>query len=468
MITSNGKVQAVADTAGVASKNPGAPAELTQETLRQVAEAVRGAFPRPSANCELVLLDVDPRHLHAFWNIPPDQITRLRSEVAAVDEDPPLVLRIAEVSPQGKPIEAFDIEVIGLQGQFYVDIWGDARRYQGTIGLRLPDGALVTLARSNVIDLPRGGVSDDNTWREIALPAPPAAAAAAHTAALSHAPSFTPAATAPSTSPSLLPSPAAANETLPVASQAVTAQTQPTVVTPPIAAERTVTAVMPPAVAAAAVPVAGVGAPLAPGLQGATSVPSSDRGEPVPQLLPEDATVPAPEPGPAASPAIEHPLAPAADEIAAAIARHETEAVAPLAPFPYYEPEAVYEPEAAKAAPEVLPSEEHSGSTADSGDDAPTTAAEPAPAAGEGPEPIPLPLENVLALSSFAVAGGPVEFEVNAELHIFGRAKPGMKLQMFGRPVPIRPDGTFTINRPLPNGAVVLSLLLAKNGEGEE
>ncbi|QNT70511.1 hypothetical protein HQ394_15700 [Defluviicoccus vanus] len=61
-----------------------------------------------------------------------------------------------------------------------------------------------------------------------------------------------------------------------------------------------------------------------------------------------------------------------------------------------------------------------------------------------------------------------MEFEVNAELHIFGRAKPGLKLQMFGRPVPIRPDGTFTINRPLPNGAVVLSLLLAKNGEGEE
>ncbi len=462
MITSNGKVQAVADTADAASKNPGAPAELTQETLRQVAEAVRGAFPRPSANCELVLLDVDPRHLHAFWNIPPDQIARLRSEVAAIDEDPPLVLRIAEVSPQGKPIEAFDIEVIGLQGQFYVDIWGDARRYQGTIGLRLPDGALVTLARSNVIDLPRGGVSDDNTWREIALPAPPANATAARTAALPHGPSFTPAAAAPSTSPSLLPSAAAASETLPVASRAVAAHTQPTVVTPPIAAERTATAVMPPAAAAAAVPVAGFGAPLAPGLQGATSVPSIDRGEPVPQVPPEGATVPAPEPVPAAAPAIEHPFALAADEIAAAIARHETEAVAPLAPFPYYEPEA------AEAAPEVLPSEEHAGSTADSGDDAPTTAAEPAHAASEGPEPIPLPIENVLALSSFAVAGGPVEFEVNAELHIFGRAKPGLKLQMFGRPVPIRPDGTFTINRPLPNGAVVLSLLLAKNGEGEE
>lgn len=465
MITSNGKVQAVAGTVDVASRNPGAPAELTQETLRQVAEAVRGAFPRPSANCELVLLDVDPRHLHAFWNIPPDQIARLRSEVAAIDEDPPLVLRIAEVSPQGKPIEAFDIEVIGLQGQFYVDIWDDARRYQGTIGLRLPDGALVTLARSNVIDLPRGGVSDDNTWREIALPAPPPTAAAARTAALPHAPSFTPAAAAPSTSPSpspsLLPSPAAANETLPVASRAVATHPQPTVVTPPIASERTAAAVMPPAVAAA-VPDVGFGDPLAPGLQGATSVPCIDRGEPVPQVPPEDATVPALEPVPVASPAIEHPFALAADELTAAIARHETEAVAPLAPFPYYEPEA------AEAAPEVLPSEEHSGSTADSGDDAPTTAAEPTPAASEGPEPVPLPLENVLALSSFAVAGGPVEFEVNAELHIFGRAKPGMKLQMFGRPVPIRPDGTFTINRPLPNGAVVLSLLLAKNGEGEE
>ncbi|QNT70512.1 DUF4912 domain-containing protein [Defluviicoccus vanus] len=220
-----------------------------------------------------MLLDVDPRHLHAFWNIPPDQIARMRSEVAAFDEDPPLVLRIAEVSPQGKSSGAFDIEVIGLQGQFYVDIWDDARRYQGTIGLRLPDGALATLAPLNVIDLPRGGVSDDNTWREIALPAPPATAAAARTPG-PHAPSITPAAAAPSTSPSVLPSPAVANESLPVASRAVAAHTQPTVVTPPIAAEMTATAVMPPAVATA-VPATGFGAPLLLVCKGQQACPAS-------------------------------------------------------------------------------------------------------------------------------------------------------------------------------------------------
>lgn len=150
--------------------------------------------------------------------------------------------------------------------------------------------------------------------------------------------------------------------------------------------------------------------------------------------------------------------------IAGAIAAHEREAVTPLAPFPYYEPESEgggSEPPPAESHPADVSAESPPPATGESPPSEP-------PPPSEGPEPVPLPLENVLTLSSFAVAGGAVEFEINAELHIFGRAKPGLKLQLFGRPVTIRPDGTFSISRPLPNGALVLSVLLAKNGEREE
>ncbi|MFO1120175.1 MAG: hypothetical protein U1E38_08825 [Rhodospirillales bacterium] len=80
-----------------------------------------------------------------------------------------------------------------------------------------------------------------------------------------------------------------------------------------------------------------------------------------------------------------------------------------------------------------------------------------------------LPLENVLTLSSFALGRDSVEFEINAELHVFGRARPGTRLQLFGRPVPLRPDGSFSITRPLPAGALVFSsLLVADEAEASE
>jgi hypothetical protein len=90
----------------------------------------------------------------------------------------------------------------------------------------------------------------------------------------------------------------------------------------------------------------------------------------------------------------------------------------------------------------------------------------PVPPAAEGAsesqdEPTgPLPLENVLTLSSYALGRETVLFEINAELHVFGRARPGTQLQLFGRKVPLRPDGTFLVIQPLPSGALVLSSLL--------
>jgi hypothetical protein len=117
----------------------------------------------------------------------------------------------------------------------------------------------------------------------------------------------------------------------------------------------------------------------------------------------------------------------------------------------------VIEATAATAAPEAA-SGGSAGSEESGGEQA---------ASGEGPPPVPLPVENVLSLSSYVLGRNVVDFEINAELHIFGRTKPGSNLQLFGRPVALRPDGTFSVYRPLPNGALVLSILLARNGEGD-
>jgi hypothetical protein len=82
------------------------------------------------------------------------------------------------------------------------------------------------------------------------------------------------------------------------------------------------------------------------------------------------------------------------------------------------------------------------------------------------PPLMPLALESVISLSSFTL-GPEVELEINAELRIFGRARPNSTLNLFGRPVPLGPDGTFSITRELPNGALVLPLLLTGGPGGD-
>lgn len=505
-----------------ANENSRAEMSFSQEVLREVAEQVRGAFPRPSDACELVLIDVDPRHVHAFWNIPPATLSGVRAALDLPEDTLALVLRLTELTPRGSLGDSFDIEVLGLQGQFYLDIWGEARRYQGSIGLRRRDGGLAPLAQSNILDLPPLGPSTDKTWREIALPPPsvpapvrPFPLSALLPTAIGDRNEEPPPPTAPVHSPATeamaggppvpaLPSSAAADSKRDEA--AGPAPQLPSVADDTIAPTALVlpgSETIRPAAALLTTPIdAASAAPAATGHE-----PASTAGAAIPPPAAVDRTqAPAidawrvpkpPQPSEAAAPssvpavtgaaatdaaageaasrlAAAEALPPgteAAGMITAAIAEHEREAVAPLAPFPYYEPDASNEPDAPLAPVESHPpfappaAEEPSIPlpAAEALAAEPTSPTEPPPS--EGPEPVPLPLENVLSLSSFVMAGGASEFEINAELHIFGHARSGLKLQLFGQPVAIRPDGSFSINRPLPHGALVLSVLLAKNGE---
>ena len=267
MVDANQQKGAMTSSSGGTSSPDDA---ATAETLRKVAEEVRSAFPRPLRTPELVLIDVDPHRLHAFWTISPATLDTARQGLGPEGKDAPMVLRVHQLSEGGASVATFDVEIVGLQAQCYVDIWEEARRYSGELGLRRSDGSLISLAASASVEMPR--------------PAPAGAAPA------------------------------------------------------------------------------------------------------------ETAEMPAPLEG----------------------------------------------------ANEQVP---------------------PAPPGQPAPDPFPLPLENVLTLSSYTPSPETVDFEINAELHVFGRVRPGTKLQLFGRDVPPRPDGSFSITRPLPSGALILSSLLVVGGE---
>jgi hypothetical protein len=58
-------------------------------------------------------------------------------------------------------------------------------------------------------------------------------------------------------------------------------------------------------------------------------------------------------------------------------------------------------------------------------------------------------------------------FEVDAELIVFGKTRPEAHVTMAGQPVKLRPDGTFTVRRSLPDRREVLPVV-ACSGDGLE
>jgi hypothetical protein len=376
------------------------------ETLRQVADEVRAAFPRPLSAPELVLIDVDPRRVHAFWTLSPATVDAARRELARTGEnDAPMVLRIHPISAGGGPGEAFDVEVVGLQGRCYVDVWGEARCYRGELGLRQSDGSLVSLAASTIVELPPLGPADDDA------PVTPAE--------------------------------------MPGLPERVEEQARP-------------------------------GPPSEP-VRHPFPLPPSEPSDFVPDYLAPQAAVVMAASVAAQQPAVSEPAPPPTWQPAAAWqeppepVRHpfplppmEVSEFDPRALMGGFLPplEAAAEATTPEAGADTSPAHQGAGPEAQPAGEAhaPNVSAE-RPSASEGETSGPLPLENVLTLSSYALGRETVEFEVSAELHIFGRARPGTQLQLFGRKVPLRPDGTFSVIRPLPSGALILSSLLVGDGE---
>ena len=171
-----------------APPDPGPPA-TAPEFLQQVAGEVRAWFPRQILGPELVLIDVDPRVLHAFWSLPLALVQDARATLGAAGATAPLVLRLAPVAEdataegEGRARrDAFDVNVSGLQSRAYIDIEAAARRWRATLGLKRGDGTLIALAHSNAASLPPVGPAPLQASAVEASPEPAAAAAQTETA----------------------------------------------------------------------------------------------------------------------------------------------------------------------------------------------------------------------------------------------------------------------------------------------
>ncbi len=415
----------------------GAPPEqvrFSAEELQAVNAELRRTAPAADTGNVLRLLPASPWRAFAFWSATAEAWEAARLQLPAGGAPAIPVLRFFDFTPLSpasrRPHPPFDVEVEAAGTGAYVDVWKDGKTYVAELGL-LSGDRFAALARSNPVDLPPAGPSPELgfEWRAVSPPAP---------AAIGPAPPPRPApdlfrplfprrpadAQFPMVSPERIGPIAAEAEPLPVVTEADPWPSDPW----PSAA---VPAAPGPAddvstdetVADGGFPLAPCGAPGAAAAEAAEATAVEVLGDPAALVL---GALPAPEalPVPGLPEALPVPGMPEA---------------LPVPGLP--------EAPAVPGMPETLPM---TGT--------PETPAEPRSQA-------PLPLESLAAVSSFCL-GPAADFELNAELHVYGRTRPGATLSLFGRPVAVAPDGTFSVRRPLPNGALVLPVLLGTKGDG--
>lgn len=342
--------------------------------------------PLEVSGTHLLLVDVDPHRARAFWSIEPAWLAQARAHAGS---DAPMVLRVYDItgsSPDAwAPDQVFDVEVQGLQGSWFVDMWRHERTFVADLGLLTHEGGLVPLARSNEISTP---------------PAP--------------------------------------EEDLPV-------ETAPAAIEVPVLLADMVPEVVPDALPGLSAETADSPPPPEPE---PTTISESEEAFPLVfwgEVAPEDSSAP-------------EDVRVALDEQRSSNWRiHEPpspEALRPPSLERVVEAASPGSSEVATDMPTDLQFQPDPGAPGES-TPAPTPAPSPVPAPAE---PAPLPLQSQVHLSSSESGKPQVLLEVNAELHLYGRAKPNTELSLYGQKVRTRPDGTFSIRKPLPKGALVLPL----------
>jgi len=157
------------------------------ETAEPKRTARLTELPRDYGKTRLVLMEIDPRHLHAYWEVAPadrDAAVKKLGEAAQS-----WVLRFYDVTLiqfDGTNAHShFDVFVDLAADNWYVELWATEKTYCAEIGPRAASGKFMPVTRSNFVQLPRGEQSPEYKpeWTKVEVPAtervepqPPAAA----------------------------------------------------------------------------------------------------------------------------------------------------------------------------------------------------------------------------------------------------------------------------------------------------
>ena len=131
-----------------------------------IFEDQKGAF--------LLLLEVDPYHFYAYWEITNEKLTKIMAHFGTSLPYTRLILRVYEMSPLQNPEKEknpyFDVPVEGWKNKRYIEIPHQNYSYSAEIGLKLPSTNFYPIARShNTIVPPQCSIiqSKEEKWLEV-------------------------------------------------------------------------------------------------------------------------------------------------------------------------------------------------------------------------------------------------------------------------------------------------------------
>jgi hypothetical protein len=148
--------------------------EPASADLAAVAAEISEEFPLVLDQTSLVLLDLDPGHLHAFWVLASADLHRAGAAFRDVGAPPELVIRLRRLHPDGgAEILSRVVQPTGPKGDARFDLDNDDATYEAELGLSADDGGWLLLARSNQARLPRAVGTPIPPWTDKAAAVPP-------------------------------------------------------------------------------------------------------------------------------------------------------------------------------------------------------------------------------------------------------------------------------------------------------
>jgi len=152
------------------------PAEASPVSQPSVGGPIRRTsyedLPETYGATELVLLPVDPYWIHAYWEVTPQTLSDVLSQIGSDAPQARYVLRIYDVTAiqfdGHNAHSSFDLPIELSARNWYIQLWSGEKSLVADLGLLLPDGRFFLLARSNAAHTPREGVSifTEAPWAE--------------------------------------------------------------------------------------------------------------------------------------------------------------------------------------------------------------------------------------------------------------------------------------------------------------
>jgi len=139
---------------------------MKRRRAQQNAEALPAGLPTAYGQTRLTLLDVDPFHVHAAWEITPRDRAAAEKQFTAQSTAFFWILRFRDEQDGS----SFDIPVNPDAGSWYVELLAADKTYHAELGPFALTGAFVAVCRSNTLATPAAAPAppQETRWLEVA------------------------------------------------------------------------------------------------------------------------------------------------------------------------------------------------------------------------------------------------------------------------------------------------------------